>query len=222
MNFVNTLSTISKWTLASRNAHKRDELIALLPEIEILPLPKDAPEPAETGETFAENALIKARSAAEFTGLPALADDSGLCVTALGGAPGIYSARYGSSDFIAYASRQGWEKNDLAPLPQNATDIDRVRLLLRQMESVPDGRRHAKFVCAIACVLPDGQSCVVQGECDGEIACQLEGNNGFGYDPVFYVPTYQRTFASLAPEIKNQISHRARALQKLKAMFQRV
>lgn len=222
MNFVNTLSTISKWTLASRNAHKRDELIALLPEIEILPLPKDAPEPEETGETFAENALIKARSAAEFTGLPALADDSGLCVTALGGAPGIYSARYGSSDFIAYASRQGWEKNDFAPLPQNATDIDRVRLLLRQMESIPDGRRQAKFVCAIACVLPDGQRWVVQGECDGEIAYQLEGNNGFGYDPVFYVPTYQCTFASLAPEIKNQISHRARALQKLKAMFQRV
>lgn len=219
---MNTLSTISKWILASRNAHKRSELTALLPNIEILPLPEDAPEPAETGETFAENALIKARSAAEFTGLPALADDSGLCVTALGGAPGIYSARYGSSDFITYASQHGWGKNQFEPLPLDATDIDRVQLLLRQMESVPDGRRSAKFVCAIACVLPDGQNWVVQGECDGEITRQPEGNHGFGYDPIFYVSTYRCTFASLAPEIKNQISHRARALRELQTMFQGV
>lgn len=219
---MNTLSTISRWILASRNAHKRGEMVAILPDMEILPLPEDAPEPAETGESFAENAVIKARSAAEFTRLPALADDSGLCVTALGGAPGIYSARYGSSDFIAYASRHGWEKNPSEPLPHDASDIDRVRLLLRQMESVPDGQRQAKFVCAIACVLPDGRRWVVQGECDGEITHTLDGNNGFGYDPIFYVPAYQRTFASLSPEIKNQISHRARALQKLKTMLQRV
>lgn len=219
---MSTLSKISKWVLASRNAHKRNELTALLQGIEILPLPEDAPEPAETGETFAENALIKAQSAAAFTGLPALADDSGLCVTALGGAPGIYSARYGTSDFIAYASCHGWKNNHFVPLPQNATDIDRTRLLLQQMESVPDSQRHAQFVCAIACVLPDGQYWVVQGECGGEITRQPEGNNGFGYDPVFYIPTYKCTFAALAPEIKNQISHRAHALQKLKAMLKRV
>jgi len=187
---VNTLSTISKWTLASRNAHKRGEMVAMLPDIEILPLPEDAPEPAETGETFAENAFIKAQSAAKFTGLPALADDSGLCVTALGGAPGIYSARYGSPDFIAYAARRGWGENPSAPLPHNASDIDRVRLLLRQMESIPNSQRHAKFVCAIACVLPDGRRWVVQGECDGEITRKLEGNNGFGYDPIFFFFLY--------------------------------
>ena len=183
-----------KFVLASHNKKKLAELSAILSGagIEIVPLPDDAPEPEETGETFAENALIKAYSAHGFTGLPAIADDSGLEVDALGGAPGVYSARYCAG-----------------------TDCDRNALLLRNMADVPDGARTARFVCAICCILPDGRKIEVQGTCEGTILREERGAGGFGYDPLFYVEQYACTFGELPAEAKNTISHRARALQKL-------
>lgn len=182
-----------KFVLASHNQKKLKELQQIIGELgmEIIPLPENAPEPEENGATFAENAWIKAKSAAAFTGLPALADDSGLCVDALDGAPGIYSARY-----------------------CEGSDADRNALLLRNMTGKTN--RSARFVCCIACVWPDGTSLTVDGACEGEIAESLSGAGGFGYDPLFYVPAYGCTFGELDGDVKNSISHRAKALQKLK------
>lgn len=163
-----------KFVLASHNKKKIAEMAAILGElgVEVVPLPEDAPEPAEDGATFEENARIKAVSAAGFTGLPAIADDSGLCVDALGGAPGIYSARY-------------------------CEGADRARndLLLRNMEDQDD--RSCRFVCAIACILPDGETLTVCGECEGELLRESHGAGGFGYDPLFYVPACGCTFGEL-------------------------
>ncbi len=154
---------------------------------------------AETGETFAENALLKARTYAQQTHLLTLADDSGLEVDALGGAPGIYSARYAGP---------------------TATDEDRYQQLLRALADVPDEQRTARFRCAIALVWPTGREELVEGICEGYIARAPSGRNGFGYDPVFYLPEYGRTMAELPPEIKNQISHRARAAHKAREILQ--
>ena len=164
-----------QFVLASHNKKKLAELSAIVSSlgIEIIPLPEGAPEPEENGKTFEENALIKAKSAAEFTGLPALADDSGLCVDALDGAPGIYSARY-----------------------CEGTDEDRNAFLLKNMQDKEN--RACRFVCAIACVREN------------------HGAGGFGYDPLFYVEKYGCTFGELPAEVKNTISHRANALNKLK------
>lgn len=148
-------------------------------------------EPEENGTTFEENALIKARSAMRVSGRPCIADDSGLEVDALGGAPGVYSARY-------------------CP----GSDMDRVMYLLKNMEGKND--REARFVSAVACVFPDGVEMVVRGECHGEILNELKGEGGFGYDPVFYVPAEGCTFAEMAQERKNLISHRANAMEKLR------
>ena len=148
----------------------------------------------ESGTTFEENALIKAKSAAEFTGLPALADDSGLCVDALDGAPGIYSARY-----------------------CEGTDEDRNAFLLKNMQDKEN--RACRFVCAIACVLADGETLTVRGECEGTLLRENHGAGGFGYDPLFYVEKYGCTFGELPAEVKNTISHRANALNKLKAIL---
>lgn len=154
-------------------------------------------QPEETGETFEENAMIKAKSAMECCGLPCIADDSGLMVDALGGAPGIYSARY-----------------------CEGSDLDRVMFLLKNMEGKSD--RRARFVSAIACVFPDGRTICARGECPGEILTTLEGEGGFGYDPVFYLPKEGMTFAQMPAERKNLISHRAAAMrefcEKLKKM----
>mgnify|MGYP000297315458 CR=1 FL=1 len=182
-----------QFVLASHNKKKLAELSAIMSSlgIEIIPLPEGAPEPEENGKTFEENAMIKAKSAAEFTGLPALADDSGLCVDALDGAPGIYSARY-----------------------CEGTDEDRNAFLLKNMQDKEN--RACRFVCAIACVLADGETVTVRGECDGELLHENHGAGGFGYDPLFYVPEYECTFGELAPEVKNRISHRARALGRLR------
>ena len=182
-----------QFVLASHNKKKMAEMAAILSglDIEVVPLPENAPEPEENGVTFEENAMIKAKSAADFTGLPAIADDSGLCVDALGGAPGIYSARY-----------------------CEGTDRDRNTLLLQNMSDKDD--RTCRFVCAIACVLPDGGTLTVRGECEGELLRESHGEGGFGYDPLFYVPAYGCTFGELPPETKNQISHRGRALRKLR------
>ncbi len=207
--------------LASRNKKKLAELSAILGEldIEIIPLPDDAPEPEENGESFEENAVIKARSATEFMGLPALADDSGLCVDALNGAPGVFSARYGSQEYFEYAKTHGL-KMDKKPLPRQAGDRDRVLRLLEDMSQIPDDKRQARFVCVIAYIEPGDGIVTVRGECEGVITHRMYGEGGFGYDPVFYDPKYGCTFAELEPEIKNSISHRAMALQKLKAALQ--
>lgn len=189
-----------RFVLASHNKKKLSELSVILSDlgIEVVPLPNDAPEPAEDGKTFEENARIKAKSAYEFTGLPAIADDSGLEVDALGGAPGVYSARY-------------------CP----GSDQDRNQFLLKNMENVDECERQARFVCAICCILPDGQEINVRGECEGEILTELHGEGGFGYDPLFYVREYDCTFGELPQETKNRISHRGRALQKLAAALRK-
>ena len=186
-----------KFVLASHNKKKIAEMTAILGTlgVEVMALPEGAPEPEENGASFEENAQIKARSAADFTGLPAIADDSGLCVDALDGAPGIYSARY-----------------------CEGTDHDRNTFLLKNMESKDN--RACRFVCAIACVLPDGEMLTVRGECEGELLRELHGTGGFGYDPLFYVPAYGCTFGELPAQTKNEISHRGRALRALKEALQ--
>ena len=149
----------------------------------------------ETGTTFEENSLLKAEAVMKATGLPALADDSGIAVDALNGEPGIYSARYGFDDTL--------------------DDWGRLLLLLKNMESVPDGSRQGKFVCVITMAWPDGRVIQARGEAHGEILRQAEGKNGFGYDPIFYYPPLGKTFAQLSPEEKNRVSHRASALRAL-------
>jgi len=183
-----------QFVLASHNKKKLAELSAIVSSlgIEIIPLPEGAPEPEENGKTFEENALIKAKSAAEFTGLPALADDSGLCVDALDGAPGIYSARY-----------------------CEGTDEDRNAFLLKNMQDKEN--RACRFVCAIACVLADGETLTVRGECEGTLLRENHGAGGFGYDPLFVPDGYTKTFAEMTTEEKNAVSHRARAVRKLAA-----
>lgn len=148
-------------------------------------------EPEENGTTFAENARIKARAICEAAGTATIADDSGLCVDALDGAPGVYSARYG----------------------HKSSDAERIAYLLENLKDVPAEKRTAKFVCVITCLWPDGRRIVARGECPGQILFAPKGTGGFGYDPVFYLPELEKTYAELAPEEKNAISHRARALQ---------
>lgn len=237
---VTPLHPVKQFVLASHNRKKLVELETILEElgIAVTLLPDDAPVPEETGATFAENALLKAQAAARLTGLPALADDSGLCVDALADAPGIYSARYGSTE---YYRRMGMDSPATPILRDPATDAQRNAYLLGQMAKVPDGRRQARFVCVIACVLEPGDVSdtvsgyvppatssssvaphptampffTVRGECEGVIAREPHGDEGFGYDPIFYVPAHRCTFGELPAAVKNQISHRARALQAL-------
>ena len=144
--------------------------------------------------------MLKAKAVMEASGLPAIADDSGVCVDALNGAPGIYSARYG-----------GEGKLD---------DHGRNALLLQNMADVPDGQRQARFVSAIACVFPGESPLVVRGEVEGEILRAERGENGFGYDPLFYVPALGQTTAEMPAEQKHQISHRGRALRRMKEKLQ--
>ncbi len=146
----------------------------------------------ENGTTFEENSLIKARTIAKMTGEIALADDSGLCVDALGGAPGIYSARYAGDD---------------------ATDEERIEKLLKELSD--EENRNAKFVSVIAVVFPDGREMTASGEVKGEIAYQVFGNGGFGYDPVFISDELGKTFGEATADEKNKISHRARAIKKM-------
>lgn len=144
----------------------------------------------ETGTTFEENSLLKAKAVMEASGMPAIADDSGLCVDALGGAPGVYSARYGGPGL---------------------DDVGRYRLLLENLKGQP---RSARFVSVITCCFPDGSVITARGECPGTIAFAPMGEGGFGYDPVFFLPERKKTFAQLTPEEKNEISHRGQALRK--------
>ena len=185
------------FVLASKNPNKLREMAAILEPFGIrlrlqseLGLDIDV---EETGQTFEENALLKARAVMLAAGLPAIADDSGLEVDAMGGEPGIYSARYGGEGC----------KNDR----------ERYLYLLKNMENIPDGERTARFVCVIAAVWPDGRNICARGTCEGMILRQPGRDNGFGYDPVFYVPEEGSTFSEMPPERKNQISHRANALK---------
>ena len=184
--------------LATRNDHKVAEVTRILQDegvdIELVPLPDNAPDVAETETTFAGNALLKARSAARATGLPAIADDSGLCVDALHGMPGILSARW--------AGRHG-------------DDAANLQLVLAQMSDVPDARRGAQFVCAAAWVSPDGDEHVVEGVLEGSLAHEPRGAGGFGYDPIFRPLGYALTTAELRPQEKDAISHRGQALRLL-------
>lgn len=184
-----------KFVLASHNAKKLHELQERFGQrgLEVIALPPEAPEPIEDGDSFEANARIKAESAMRFTGLPAIADDSGLAVDALGGAPGIYSARY-----------------------CEGTDDDRNALLLQNLAEVPDEKRAAQFVCALACVFPDTKEpIVVRGTCDGVILRQARGEGGFGYDPLFFVPSENATFSELCLDAKARISHRGKAIDLL-------
>lgn len=182
--------------LATNNAKKLAELRRLLDGsgIEVLGLAdvERYPEPAETEDTFEGNALIKARAAVEVTGLPALADDSGIAVDALNGMPGVRSARWSGPD---------------------ATDERNVDLLLAQLHDLPAEKRGAKFVCAIAFCLPDGSSQLQTGEMPGSVATRRSGEHGFGYDPVFVPAGESRTTAELDPAEKDRISHRGQALR---------
>lgn len=189
---------------ATMNPGKVREMAAILGDLDVRLLSladfPELPDIPEEGATFAENAQFKAREVARLTGLPALADDSGLEVAALNGRPGVFSARYA--------------QDRTAPRPP--TDEDNWRKLLDEMRHIPWERRQARFVCEIALALPDGRLFRAHGECRGAIALQPEGEQGFGYDPVFWLPEYGATMASVGLEVKNRISHRARALQVLR------
>ncbi len=147
----------------------------------------------ETGTTFAENALLKARAAFERTGMPAIADDSGLSVDALGGQPGVYSARYAG---------------------ENATDADRIAKLLKNMEGMPKEKRTAHFTCSVCCILDENTVITAEGHVYGVIAFEPKGSGGFGYDPVFIIDD-GRSFGELTPEEKDKVSHRGNALRTL-------
>lgn len=182
--------------LATGNKKKIDEIIKILKDdnIEILSI-KDGieiPEVVEDGDTFEENSRKKALEIAKFTGMITIADDSGLCVDALGGAPGVYSARYSG---------------------ENVTDATNNKLLTENLKGIEN--RKAKFVCVITLAKPTGETYSFRGEFEGEIVDEARGTDGFGYDPHFYVKEYDKTLAEI-PEIKNKISHRAKALEKLK------
>jgi len=193
---------IQELVLATRNRHKADELIALLGDrritIRTLDEFPDAPDVIEDGETCEANAAKKARAIAEFTGLPAVADDTGLEVDALGGRPGVYAARYAGED---------------------ATYEDNCRKLLRELTGVPHERRTARFLTVAAIALPSGQVRMAQGTLDGMIAEEASGTLGFGYDPVFLVPELGITLAQLSADEKNRISHRAKAFTKMREIL---
>lgn len=190
------------FVLASNNQKKiaelRDILGDCLPDLHLLSLRAVGFEGdiVEDGDSFEANALIKARTAMQASGgrCGGIGDDSGLCVDALGGAPGIYSARYSG---------------------EHANDEANNELLLKNLANVPDGQRTARFVCVIACVLPDGREITVRGETEGTILRERAGEGGFGYDPLFLSTPYQKTFAELTPFEKNAISHRGRAIAAL-------
>lgn len=188
---------ITELVLASGNKGKLAEFQRLLDGLDVqIHSMKEYPEIGEIvedGSTFAENALIKARAVCKATGKPAMADDSGLAVDALNGAPGIYSARFAG---------------------EQRSDADNNAKVLQLMETVADADRTARFFCVIAIVLPDGREYTVEGTCEGTILHALRGEGGFGYDPLFYVESMNKTFAELTMEEKNRISHRGHANRK--------
>ena len=186
-----------KVVLASKNTHKLQEISKITEKFDMeLVLESQVGvdiDVEETGSTFEENSFIKAEAVMKATGLPALADDSGIAVDALNGEPGIYSARYGFDPSL--------------------DDWGRLELLLKNTEQVPNGSRQAQFVCVITLVTPEGQVIQARGEAYGELLRQPAGEGGFGYDPIFYYPPLGKSIAELSPEEKNQVSHRAQALK---------
>lgn len=186
-----------KVVLASKNKHKLEEISQITEKFGMeLVLESDLGvdiDVEETGSTFEENSFLKAEAVMKATGLPALADDSGIAVDALNGEPGIYSARYGFDESL--------------------DDWGRLQLLLKNTEQVPDERRQAKFVCVITLVTPQQEIIQARGEVPGMLLRTPAGQGGFGYDPIFYYPPLGKSLAELTPEEKNQVSHRANALQ---------
>ncbi len=192
--------TMKKVILASGNKHKFDEINAVVKEygLELIPMSElgvGADDIEETGDTFEENALIKARAIMDKANNMVIADDSGIEVDVLDGRPGVYSARYAGED---------------------ATFDDNNKKLLMEMKDVPYDLRKAKFVTVLACLFPNGDEIVVRGEVNGFITYEPQGEKGFGYDPLFYVPSLKKTYAQLTQDEKNKISHRGIAISKLK------
>ena len=192
-----------KLVLASKNQGKLRELREILHAMDVeVMLESEAGvdvDVEETGATFEENSRLKAEAVMQACGLPSIADDSGLVVDALDGAPGVYSARYGGLD----------------------TDAARTELLLKNLDHVPEVQRTARFVSVITCCFPDGRVLSARGECEGMITREARGSDGFGYDPVFLVPALGKTFAELKPEEKNRISHRANALKQFQVQLRK-
>ena len=192
-----------KLVVASNNAHKIAELNAILSRLGMEVVSQREAgvhvEPEENGTTFEKNSYIKAKAVLEASGMAAVADDSGLMVEALGGAPGVYSARFGGAEC--------------------KTDRDRLEYLLKKMEGQEN--RAAKFVSVITVLTPDGRKLVARGECPGVLLTEPHGDNGFGYDPIFFYPQKGCTFAELPAEEKNKISHRSRALKLLSERIQK-
>jgi len=194
-----------KLVLASQNQHKLQEMQAILAKFNVEIVLQSqlglAIDPEETGTTFEENSELKARAVMEACGLPSIADDSGLVVDALNGEPGVYSHRFGNKN----------------------SDEERCLYLLDRMKDVPDAERTARFVSVITCLFPDGRKLVARGTCEGTILWEMRGENGFGYDPLFFVPEKNKTFSELSGEEKNAISHRGNALalfcEKYREMF---
>lgn len=185
------------YILASKNKHKAEEINEILGSgFEIITQSEAGAadiEVIEDGDTFEANAIKKAEEICAATGKPTIADDSGLCVDLLDGAPGVYTARYAG---------------------ENATDAENIEKLLSALGDAPLNKRSAKFVCVIALAQPNKETVTFRGECSGLISLSPRGDGGFGYDPVFYVPSYDRTMSQLEPHIKNAISHRSDALKK--------
>ena len=186
--------------ISTGNAHKLEEIGSILKDLDynihsLKDVNLDGLEIEENGKTFEHNALIKARTVAKLTNMITIADDSGLEVDALGKKPGIYSSRYAG---------------------ENATDEENREKLLKAMKTIPVSHREGRFVCCIAVVFPDGKEFVVRGTCEGTIAFEEKGKNGFGYDSLFIVDQYNKTFAELPATVKNAISHRAKALELMK------
>jgi XTP/dITP diphosphohydrolase len=197
---------IMKLVIATQNRNKIIEIrdkFAGVSGLELVSLGDfpGAPDIVEDGDTFRDNAAKKARGIAAFTGRLSMADDSGLVVDALGGRPGVYSARYGGA---------------------SATDEDRNRAILEEMRDVPPPLRAARFVCVIALCTPEGECLYAEGECGGVIADTMKGSRGFGYDPIFFLPDRGKTMAELPLEEKNRISHRAQALEKARELLMKM
>jgi len=196
---VSSRTLPGKVVLASGNAGKLREINQLIGSLDMEAVPQSdfgVPDADETGLTFVENAILKARHAAQLTGLPAIADDSGLEVDALNGAPGIYSSRFAGA---------------------GASDADNLQKLLAELKEVPEDQRMARFQCLMVFMshAEDPTPLICQGSWEGRILFAPQGENGFGYDPLFWVPDEQCTSAELPSELKNRLSHRGQALQKL-------
>lgn len=191
--------------LATRNQHKKLELIALLQDVSVAIKTLDdfpqAPDVVEDGATCEANAMKKAVEIARYTGLPAVADDTGLEVDALGGRPGAFAARYAG---------------------EHASYEDNCRKLLHELRGIPSAKRGARFVTVAAIAFPGGETTSARGVLEGSIAKEATGSHGFGYDPIFIVPEYQQTLAQLSPDVKNSISHRARAFSQAKRLLQQM